>query len=95
MPTLTLEQIHTQGLRALVDELGSVGAVCFLQLTEAGLGDYSRERHQRIGKQSVLSLVKQSKRGENGLPLDFVILLTILPLPAAEPQGLAPYLDVS
>ena len=56
---MTIEQIRTQGLRALVEELGTVGAVRFLQLTETGRGDYSRARHTRIGKQSVQSLVKQ------------------------------------
>jgi hypothetical protein len=59
MRAMTLEQIRTKGLRALVDELGTMGAVRFLQLTETGKGDYSRERHARIGKQSVQSLVKQ------------------------------------
>jgi hypothetical protein len=59
MPTMTLEQIRTQGLRALVEELGTVGAVRFLQLTETGRGDYSHERRARIGKQSVNLLVKQ------------------------------------
>ncbi|MGI8967325.1 MAG: hypothetical protein ACR2H1_14750 [Limisphaerales bacterium] len=59
MPTMTLEQIRTHGLRALVEELGTVDAVRFLQLTETGRGDYSRQRHTRIGKQSVQSLVKQ------------------------------------
>jgi len=59
MPMMTLEQIRTQGLRALVEELGPAGAVRFLQLTETGRGDYSRERRTRIGKQSVNSLVKQ------------------------------------
>jgi len=58
---MTLEQIRTKGLRALVDELGTVGAVRFLQLTETGKGDYSRERHSHIGKQGVQSLVKQIK----------------------------------
>ena len=56
---MTLEQIRTHGLRALVEELGAAGAVRFLQLAETGRGDYSRERHARIGKQSVQSLVKQ------------------------------------
>lgn len=56
---MTLEQIRTHGLRALVAELGAGGAVRFLQLAENGRGDYSRERHGRIGKQSVQSLVKQ------------------------------------
>ena len=59
MPTMTLEQIRTHGLRALVEELGTAGAVRFLQLTETGRGDYSRDRHARIGKQSVQSLVKK------------------------------------
>ena len=59
MSTMTLEQIRTQGLRALVEELGTTGAVRFLQLTETGRGDYSRERRKRIGRQSVSSLVNQ------------------------------------
>lgn len=56
---MTLEQIRTQGLRALVEELGTAGTVRFLQLTETGRSDYSRERRTRIGKQSVQALVKQ------------------------------------
>jgi hypothetical protein len=59
MPTMTLEQIRTNGLRALVEELGVAGAARFLQMTENGHGDYSRERHSRIGRQSVQTLVKQ------------------------------------
>jgi len=42
-----------------VEKLGTAGAVRFLQLTEIGRSDYSRERHARIGKRSVQSLVKQ------------------------------------
>ena len=56
---MTLEQIRTNGLRALVEELGATGAVRFLQMTETGRGDYSRERRARIGKESVASLVRQ------------------------------------
>jgi hypothetical protein len=59
MPTMTLEQIRVNGLRALVEKLGAAGAVRFLQLTENGRGDYSRERHAHIGRQSVQSLVRQ------------------------------------
>jgi hypothetical protein len=33
MPTMTLEQIRTHDLRAWVQELGTMGAVRFLQLT--------------------------------------------------------------
>ena len=56
---MTLEQIRANGLRALVEELGATGAVRFLQMTETGRGDYSRERRARIGKESVASLVRQ------------------------------------
>ena len=61
MTTMTLEQVRTKGLRALADELGPVGMVRFLQQTETGRGDYSRERHARIGKQSVAALVQRIK----------------------------------
>jgi hypothetical protein len=59
MTTMTLEQVRAKGLQALADELGPVGMARFLQLTETGCGDYSRERHARIGKQSAQALAKQ------------------------------------
>ena len=59
MTTMTLEQIRAKGLQALAAELGPVGMVRFLQQTETGRGDYSRERHSRIARQSVASLVKR------------------------------------
>jgi hypothetical protein len=65
MTTMTLEQVRTKGLQALADELGPVGMVRFLQQTETGRGDYSRERHTRIGKQSVAALVRQIKARQN------------------------------
>ena len=65
---MTLEQIRTKGLRALVEKLGTVGAIRFLQLTETGRGDYSRERHSHIGKQSVQSLVKEIEKRRKRTP---------------------------
>jgi hypothetical protein len=59
MSTMTLEQIRVHGLQALMEELGPVGMVRFLQQTETGHGDYSRERHDRMTRQSVTSLVKR------------------------------------
>jgi hypothetical protein len=39
----------------------------FLQQTETGSGDYSRERHSRIGKEGVAALVKRiERRRKNG-----------------------------
>ena len=59
MTTMTLEQVRAKGLKALAEELGPVGMARFLQLAETGRGDYSRERHSRIGKRSVAALVKE------------------------------------
>ena len=59
MTTMTLEQVRAKGLKALAEELGPVGMVRFLQQTETGSGDYSRERHSRIGQQGVSALVKR------------------------------------
>jgi hypothetical protein len=59
MTTMTLEQVRAKGLQALANELGPVGMVRFLQQTETGHGDYSRERHGRIGHNSVADLTKR------------------------------------
>jgi hypothetical protein len=59
MTTMTLEQVRAKGLKALAEELGPVGMVRFLQQTETGHGDYSRERQSRVGKQNVASLAKR------------------------------------
>ena len=67
MTTMTLEQVRAKGLKALAEELGPVGMVRFLQQTETGRGDYSRERQARIGRQSVASLAKRIEtRRKNG-----------------------------
>jgi hypothetical protein len=59
MTTGTLQQIRRKGLKALVDELGPVGAIRFLQQYETGVGDYSVERRRRIGNQTVVHLARQ------------------------------------
>lgn len=56
---LTLEQIRTAGLDALARELGPVGMVRFLQRFEVGRGDYSAERHQWLGGETVGELVRK------------------------------------
>ena len=42
----TLNEIHKQGIDALVKELGPVDAVRFLQIYDSGSGDYTKERKQ-------------------------------------------------
>ncbi len=56
MRTMTLEQIRLAGLEALARELGPVGMIRFLQQFETGQGDYSKERHDRLGELDVRTL---------------------------------------
>jgi hypothetical protein len=43
---MTLAELRKQGYQALVDSLGVVGMLRFLQQLEVGHGDYTAERHQ-------------------------------------------------
>ena len=44
MQTKTLNEIHKQGIDALVQILGPVDAVRFLQIYDTGAGDYTKDR---------------------------------------------------
>ncbi|MCP1663247.1 MULTISPECIES: hypothetical protein [Methanocalculus] len=44
MQTKTLNEIHKQGIDALVQILGPVDAVRFLQIYDPGAGDYTKDR---------------------------------------------------
>jgi len=50
MQAKTLNEIHKQGIDALVKVLGPVDAVRFLQIFDQGSGDYTRERKQWLEK---------------------------------------------
>ncbi len=50
METRTLNEIHRQGIDALVKVLGPVDAIRFLQLYDQGSGDYTKERTQWLEK---------------------------------------------
>ena len=43
---MKLSEIRQQGYQALIDALGVVGTIKFLQQLEVGYGDYTKERHQ-------------------------------------------------
>ena len=60
--TMTLEQIRLVGLEALVQKLGPVGMIRFLQQFETGSGDYSVDRHSWLDKGDVRTLAKQIQR---------------------------------
>jgi hypothetical protein len=50
MQAKTLNEIHKQGIDALVKVLGPVDAVRFLQIYDQDSGDYTRERKQWLEK---------------------------------------------
>ncbi len=43
---MKLTEIRQQGYKALIDSLGVVGMLCFLQELDAGSGDYTKEKYQ-------------------------------------------------
>ena len=58
---LTQIEIYRQGLDALRERLGRAGMVRFLQQFETGKGDYARERHQWVDRQTLDELRKKTK----------------------------------
>ena len=56
---MSLAQVREAGMKALLDALGPVGMIRFLQQEEIGRGDYSTERHQWLGKQGVRALAEE------------------------------------
>ena len=61
-PTMTLNQIQQKGLEALSRELGPVGMVRFLQMFEAGQGDYTKERHQWLDDQRIEDIAQRVRQ---------------------------------
>jgi hypothetical protein len=61
-PTMTLEQIRIVGLGALMDKLGPIGTIRFLQQFESGTGDYSSERHQWLDAWNIDAVIKQLRQ---------------------------------
>ncbi len=43
---MTLEEIRSQGLKALTERLGPEGMIRFIQMFDKGSGDYTRDRHK-------------------------------------------------
>ena len=49
----TQNQIIEQGYKALVDSLGVIDTIRFIQYFSPGEGDYTKERHQWLEQKSV------------------------------------------
>lgn len=75
---MKLAELRKQGYQALVDSLGVVGMLRFLQQLEVGYGDYTAERHQWLDElnladfQSYIQHEKSINSGElsDRRPLD-------------------------
>ena len=58
---MTPEQVRTLGLEILSRELGPAGMLRFIQLFDAGHGDYSKERHHLLSDQNVDDVLDEIK----------------------------------
>ncbi|MCI5117828.1 MAG: hypothetical protein D3913_07690 [Candidatus Electrothrix sp. LOE1_4_5] len=61
---MTLEQVRRIGITALAQKLGTVGMVRFLQQSETGWGDYTKERKQWLGNPDLKKLFDAVKDSE-------------------------------
>ena len=59
---MTLNQIRKLGYEALVEKLGPVGMVRFIQQFEMGRGDYTKERDRWIGNVTVKDLIEEIRK---------------------------------
>jgi hypothetical protein len=57
--TMSMEQIKTTGMHILFEHLGPIGMVRFLQQSETGWGDYTKERTEWLEQDSVKNLAEK------------------------------------
>lgn len=62
--TMTLDQIRKIGIDALNQKLGLVGAIRFLQQTEIGWGDYTKDRERWLDNPDLKELFDAIKSSE-------------------------------
>lgn len=62
--TLTLDQVRQLGIAALTQQLGMVGMIRFLQQSETGWGDYTKERERWLGNPDLRDLFNEIKSSE-------------------------------
>ncbi|HDZ12533.1 MAG TPA: hypothetical protein ENH53_09965 [Bacteroidetes bacterium] len=58
----TLGEIRIAGIEALVQHLGVVGTIRFLQYEEKGYGDYARDRHRWLGEPDLNQIADEIKK---------------------------------
>ncbi len=66
--TKTQQEIVRQGYQALINTLGVVDSIRFIQYFSQGQGDYTKERHQWLDNTSLeelFQLMKQHPESDN------------------------------
>ena len=59
---MTPEQLRRLGIEALHKKLGPVDTVRFLQLFDAGIGDYTQERKELLKDMDVPKIVEEIRK---------------------------------
>ena len=59
---MTQSEIVDRGYQALVEALGVVGAIRFVQHFSQGSGNYTEDRHQWLGQQTVEDVLDQMEK---------------------------------
>ena len=54
--SMTQQQIRMVGIKVLSQAMGATGMIRFLQQTETGFGDYTKERHDILGNPTLEDL---------------------------------------
>jgi len=58
---MTMSEIRRTGIQLLTQNLGAVGMVRFLQQSDLGWGDYTKERSQWLGNPSLDEIAAEIK----------------------------------
>jgi hypothetical protein len=67
-PTTPLNQVRQIGLKVLLEKLGPVGMIRFLQQFETGYGDYTAEREAWLVEVDMDTLVAQIQQQRSAKP---------------------------
>lgn len=61
--TMTQQEIRVKGMEILCRHMGLTGMIRFLQQTETGYGDYTKDRYELLGEPTVEELVADIQAG--------------------------------
>jgi hypothetical protein len=61
--TMTQQEIRVKGMEILCRHMGLIGMIRFLQQTETGYGDYTKDRYELLAEPTVVELVADIQSG--------------------------------